>query len=1276
MRLHYPPELPISAKREQIVQAIRNHQALVIAGDTGSGKTTQLPKMCLEAGLGAKKGIIGCTQPRRIAAVAVAERVAEELGEAGIAGYKIRFQDHTSPATRIKFMTDGILLAESRGDRLLSAYDVLIIDEAHERSLNIDFLLGYLKQLLSRRPELKLIISSATIDTDKFSDHFKAPVIKVSGRNHPVTIEYVDEVLDETAQSCVDLAVRETIRLARRPEPGDILVFMPTERDIHDTMDGLHHQLDNHEIMPLFGRLQGRDQRKIFKPSPRRKIIVATNVAETSITVPGVRYVVDTGLARLARYNVRARTTSLHVTRISRASCDQRAGRCGRTGPGICVRLYSKEDYLSRSEYTLPEIQRSNLAEVILQMISLRLGDPRKFPFIDPPSPRAVNEGYTILRELGALDAKNQLTSRGKLMAKLPLDPCISRIIIEGESLGALREIEVIAAALSIMDPRIRPAEQLDKAKAAHLRFLHPKSDFLTLLNIWDRFHHTGEKTGSMSRLRKFCKANFLSWQRMREWMDVHAQIRRILKEQQGFRENREDASYEAVHQALVAGFLRNIARKKNNGEDASDNNKPETKTRVKTKTKTKTKNIYQAAGGREVMLFPGSTLYNRGGEWIVAADFVATSRLFARTAANINVDWLERLGGELCRRSWSDPHWEKKPGQVIAFEKVTLFGLVLTAARKVAYGRISRKKREEARQIFIQEALVSGRLGGNYSFLKHNLALCQQITAVEERVRRRGIMVDEQVLYDFYDQRLPAWVHDRFTLNRFLRQNRNRDDRFLRMCEKDICHGVPEEQELYLFPETMQTGQGPLTLHYRFEPGHEADGVTVDIPVQCVAQLRPEIFEWLVPGLLPDKILHLLKGLPKRLRRLLVPLPQAVDRILDGVTLYRGSLYPAIEKALLKQYHVTVKRTDWQTSSLPIHLRMRYRLLDSRGKTMTTSRSFQEILAAANGQPQHSAKTTPGSKVSLPERENIRTWDFDGIPAQIPIHDSQGKLAELYFPTLFIDEARQCLTLRCIKDREKSREQNRSGLRFLYSLQFPGEMKLVRRECKVAFTTHSGSWIALGIKGTERKNREALEGFLLDGVFGVTTSDLPDREQFERTVTRVREKGLFRSLKPLLDEVLLLIRVRREVQAEIHSWGERARRQRHFVQERFDAWFQEVDRLLPPDFLHTLVYNDIIHTNRYLRALSLRIQRAEQDPAKDEQKARHLARALHRLDHLPPAGHRSGACEQLIREYRQMVEEFKVAVFAPELGTAMPVSEKRLARKWQKLEETCHRVE
>ena len=675
-------------------------------------------------------------------------------------------------------------------------------------------------------------------------------------------------------------------------------------------------------------------------------------------------------------------------------------------------------------------------------------------------------------------------------------------------------------------------------------------------------------------------------------------------------------------------------------------------------------------------MLFPGSTLYNRGGEWIVAADFVATSRLFARTAANIDVDWLERLGGELCRRSWSDPHWEKKPGQVIAFEKVTLFGLVLTAGRKVAYGRISKETRQEAREIFIREALVDGRLGGNYPFLKHNLALCLRVAAVEERIRRRGIMVDEQVLYDFYDQRLPAGVHDRFTLNRFLKQRRKGDDRFLRMREEDICQGLPEEQELYLFPEILEAGPGPLRLHYRFQPGHEADGVTVDIPVQYVAQIRPELFEWLVPGLLPDKILHLLKGLPKRLRRLLVPLPHAVDRILDGVTLYRGSLYPVMEKALLRQYHVTITRTDWQTSSLPPHLRMRYRLLDREGKTMGTSRSFQEILALANNLPHRSGKTAHDHRVSLPRREEIRTWDFDGIPAQIPVLDSHGNLADLYFPTLFIDETRQCLTLRCIRDRKKSRELNRLGLRFLYSLQFPGEMKLVRRECKAAFTTHSGSWIALGIKGTARENREALEGFLLDGVFDLTTSELPDREQFEHTVTRVREKGLFRSLQPLLGEVLELIRVRREVLAEIRSWGERARRQRHFVQERFDAWYREVDRLLPPDFLHTMVYGDIIHTRRYLRALSLRVQRAEQAPAKDEQKARRLARALHRLDHLPPAGHRSEACKQFIREYRQMVEEFKVAVFAPELGTAMPVSEKRLARKWQKLEEICCRVE
>ncbi|HER63655.1 MAG TPA: ATP-dependent RNA helicase HrpA, partial [Desulfobacteraceae bacterium] len=849
MRLSYPAELPISARKDDIVRAVRDHRVVVIAGDTGSGKTTQIPKMCLEAGRGGNR-LIGCTQPRRIAAVSVAERVAEELQNSGIVGYKIRFRDRTDRQTRIKFMTDGILLAETRSDRNLKRYDTIIIDEAHERSLNIDFLLGYLKTLIAKRPDLKLVIASATLDTEKFSAHFGgAPIINVSGRTYPIRTEYIEAGSPDQPDSgsYVEQAVSEAVNLGESSPSGDILIFMPTERDILDCTEMLEGRLEKQAlVLPLFGRLHARDQRKIFRPARRRKIIVATNIAETSLTVPGVRYVIDSGLARISRYNPRARTTSLQVSRISRASCDQRAGRCGRTGPGHCIRLYSEEDYQTREEFTQPEIQRSNLAEVILQMINLQLGDPRDFPFIDPPSVNSIRDGYKALRELGALTIEGTLTEKGKIMAGLPLDPCISRIIIEAAENASLREIKVIAAGLSVQDPRIRPLEKEAKADEKHLLFAHKQSDFLGLLNIWHGYQSMAGKIGSKSKLKKFCAANYLSWQRMREWQDIHDQINHLLKGNRRFHDNTEPASYEAVHLSLLSGFLRNIGQKKE-------------------------KNIYTISGGREVMIFPGSSLFNRGGQWIVSTSFMETGRLYAMNVASIDVRWLEKIGGDLCRRSWSDPHWEKRTGRVVALEKVTLFGLVIVAGRKVNYAGTSASGAREAREIFLQQALVGNELGGSYPFFQHNRALLERLGELEHRTRRRDILVDDAAIHAFYDKRLGP-VHDRHTLNREIRKQGG--DRFLWMTEEDIVQATVEADELYRFPQSLKAGGHAIRLQYCFEPGHEEDGITADIPVSLTDHFEPVVFEWLVPGLLEEKITALLKGLPKQLRRRFVPLP------------------------------------------------------------------------------------------------------------------------------------------------------------------------------------------------------------------------------------------------------------------------------------------------------------------------------------------------------------------------------------------------------------------
>ncbi len=1254
MNLNYPEQLPICGRRADIVAALQQHQVVVIAGDTGSGKTTQLPKMCIEAGL-VRQGIIGCTQPRRIAAISVADRVREELAEPDLVGYKIRFHDRTGRRTKIKFMTDGILLAETRSDRKLSRYDAIIIDEAHERSLNIDFLLGYLHQLLAVRKELKLIISSATIDTEKFSRHFNnAPIIEVSGRTYPVTYRYQSAATADSADSdrnIVEQAAAETISLAETPGGGDILVFMPTERDITDTVALVRKKLHSPAlVLPLFGRLQGSDQRKIFQPSRLRKIIIATNVAETSITVPGIHAVVDTGLARIARYNIRAGTTSLPVSRVSRASCDQRAGRCGRTGPGTCIRLFSEEDYLSRPEFILPEILRSNLAEVILQMISLKLGDPRKFPFIDSPAPRAINDGYRILRELGAITADNHLSSRGRIMAGLPLDPRISRMIIEGAELGALREITIIAAVLAIQDPRIRPADKIEQARQAHRKFNQPGSDVITFVNLWDSCKEGMQGKHPAAGLRKFCTTNFCSWQRMREWFDIHDQILRIIGQHKGFTLNTEPAAPAAVHQALTSGFLRNIGMRKK-------------------------KNTYQISGNREAVLFPGSGLYNKGGQWIVATDFTHTSQLFARVVANIDAAWLEKLAGDLCKRSWSDPHWQKKAGQVTALEKVSLFGLILTAGRRVNYGRINKQSGAEARDIFIRQALLEGALGGSYPFLQHNLDLSGRFADMEERLRRRGIMMDEQVLYDFYDQRL-GLVYDRFTLNRFLKEKKT--DRFLWMEEDDICQALPDSDELYRFPDSLQTGQGPLKLHYRFEPGHEKDGVTVDIPLQYVPALSPALFEWLVPGLLEEKIFFLLKGLPKRLRKLFVPLPDAVDRILDGLDLYHGSLYPALEQIITRQFQVTINRADWQLNSLPPYLRMCFRLCDERGKTLHCSRSFHELGS-------YSARTDqslPGKNKTrqpdrLPERSGITDWDYSPAPRPLPMVDSRQQITNIFYPALIADEQSRSLSLQYINDHKEAQRRNRSGLRFLYSLQFPREVKAIKKECKAAVAGHSASWISLGMKATAAQIKDSLAHCVLDGLFNISTTDeLPDRAEVETVINELKKKGVLKLAHNCLDQILDLLTVRRQTQLLLTKSRQRSTRSRCYDQKRYDDYQSLLEELLPADFLTSFSANEAAEKKRYLQALSLRIERAEHSPAKDAGKAARIHPFLNRLKQIDKRKQLPPGCREEIAVYRRMLEEFKVSIFAPELGTAIPISEKRLNRQWQQLENNCRSME
>ncbi len=1233
----YPEELPISAAREEIVAAIRANRVVIIAGDTGCGKSTQLPKMCLEAGQGSKR-LIGCTQPRRLAATSVSLRVAEELGEAAnLVGCKIRFSDRTTPETRIKFMTDGILLAETRRDRELSAYDTIIIDEAHERSLNIDFLLGILRRLLQRRHDLKVIITSATIDTARFAEAFdNAPVILVAGRAWPVEVRYRPPAEGEDESGVVEQAVAAILDLHRHEGGGDLLVFMPTERDIRETVEGVEKGLagdparSEATVLPLFGRLSGRDQNRIFGQVQGRKIVVATNVAETSLTVPGIRFVIDSGLARISIYNPRARTSKLPVRPVSRASADQRKGRCGRTGPGICVRLYSEEDYLGRDEFTRPEIQRADLAEVILRMIFLRLGDPVRFPFLDPPMPRAIRDGYQLLLELGAIEMDRdresaKLTGKGKVMAQLPLDPRIARMIIEARDRDALTEVCVIGAALSIPDPRIRPAEREKEADTAHAAFGVTGSDFLSFLAIWD----TVGQLPSQSRLRRFCRDNFLSWQRLREWRDIHEQLTGILARQSGFRFNQAPAHPNAIHQAVLAGSLRHLGLRK-------------------------AKNIYQGAHDREMVIFPGSNLYNKAGKWIMAAEVVETSRLFARGVANIEVEWIEPLARHLCRYSWSEPHWEKKRGQVVAFENVTLFGLLIEARRRVNFGRVNPV---EARQIMIQQGLVEGELGEELPFLAHNQTLIAGLEEMEDRVRQRDILVDEATIYEFYETRLPPEINDRTGLKKFLKQQGT--DSVLRMKESDILQSPPEPERLADYPEVLTFNGLTLHLSYRFEPGTEEDGVTVHLPVEILPQLDPASFDWLVPGLLAEKVLFLLKGLPKGLRRPLVPVPEAARQLTAELVFGAGNLLAGLQSLLLKRYQVRVSRRDWPLANLPDHLRMRYSLEDRQGKALKVSRDFSQLAVTAP-----TGKTGGGLLAELRhqwERDTIVDWDFTGLPDRLPLQDKEGRLQGFAFPGLEKGEG-DFVRLRLFSAEAERRRATCRGLLVLYGNRFQNFKGL-----KKDFSLGKEHWALLdGLGSLEELNRCLLE-FILVELFSTRTGLIPGREEFEATVARVKEPGLYRLGRELFDQVVGVLRERRTVLDLLYRYETASGKS---GLEKFADCRRHLGQLLPPDFLSSFDGRRLRNSQRYLQALGRRVERAHADPIRDRARAAQLLVHEERLQSLAARPLYTEEQRQLVEDYREMLEEFRVSLFAQEIKTLYPVSEKRMLAKWAEIRE------
>ena len=1234
-RLNYPADLPISAHREAIIQAIREHRVIIVAGETGSGKSTQLPKLCLEAGRG-QQGRIGCTQPRRIAALSLANRVAEEMGGecGGLVGYKIRFNSRTGPATRIKFMTDGVLLAETQRDHLLRGYDTIIVDEAHERSLNVDFLLGLLQHLVAQRADLKVIITSATLDTEKFAARFHgAPVIQVPGRTFPVEVIYQPEDTEQEEAgeaSHIERAAKAVRFIRRRDRTGDILIFMPTERDIRETVELLSKvaDVDGHAtapplVLPLFGRLSRAEQQRIFQPANRQKIVVATNIAETSLTVPGIRYVIDSGLARITMYNPRARTTKMPVMPISRASADQRKGRCGRIGPGTCIRLYTEKDYAGRPQFTVPEILRANLAEVILRMLVLELGDPAAFPFIDPPAARAIRDGHALLVELGAVDRQGRLTKQGRLMARLPLDPQISRMILAARDENGLAELIVIAAALSIQDPRVRPSGKEAEADAAHAVFAAPNSDFLGLLNLWRHYQAALTRGASRGRARKFCHANFLAYQRMREWEDIHGQITAILAEEKGFALNQEPAGPDAIHRSILSGSLRSIAMRK-------------------------AKNIYLGGQGKELMIFPGSALFNRAGHWIMAAELVETTRLYARMVATIRPEWIEPLAGELCRSTYAAPHWEKNRGQVVALQKVSLFGLTIVQGRRVNFGPIDPRA---ARAIFIQSALVEGELRGDFDFLRRNQELLARLRDMEDRVRQRTIVVDDQVLFDFYDQRLESGVFDQAGLRRFIK--RRHGDGSLVMDEADVSRQVVEPERLEQFPASLECGELRIPLAYAFAPGSEADGVSALIPSAGLAGMRSDSFEWLVPGLLTEKVIFLLKSLPKALRRQLVPLPQAAERLCQALTPGQGSLYQALERELARQYGVRVAPEHWTTVELPDHLRMRYCLVDGDGKPVQASRVLGDLWHG--GQKSAAAGEGMLALQKKWERQGIEAWDFAGLPEKLPVTDQQGNPTGFCYPAL-APEGNGTVAIKLCSSPGEGRKLTRQGLALLYSRYFANQLKMAWKD----FSIRRLPWFLCEGLGGQAEMDVDFQALVLREIFPVRAGMIPDRQIFEAEVEKLKTAGVYSLVKSVADLVVTALSARRETMALLAKYEKSGRN---------GPWLQKirarVDEILPANFLAVFDRQRLAVVPRYLRALHIRLERGSIDPAKDNAREAQLAPHVERLARCVEIDRPSEELAGLCEEYRVMVEEFRISLFAQEIKTAFPISVKRLEEKW-----------
>ena len=1290
-RIEFPPELPISARADEITAAIAENQVVILAGETGSGKTTQIPKMCLAAGRG-QRGRIACTQPRRVAALSISRRVAEELNvEWGReVGCKIRFNDQTTPATVIKFLTDGMLLAEVQGDPLLRDYDTVIIDEAHERSLNIDFLLGHLRTLRFKRPELKIIITSATIDTEAFSAAFDgAPIIKVEGRTYPVEVIYApldgfgsdydendenEEKSDAAAVASakaealhyIDGAVEAVERIAHESERGDVLVFLPSERDIREVGDLLEgRRLRDCEIVPLFGRLSNVEQQRVFAPTQRRKVVLATNIAETSLTIPGIRFVVDTGLARVSRYTAAARTRRLPIEPISQSSADQRKGRSGRVAEGVCIRLYSEKDFLERPRFTEPEIRRANLADVILRLKAFGLGDIERFPFINPPAPKAIRSGYVLLEEIGALateetgDLVRPLTPVGRELARLPVDPTVGRMILQARTEKALREVLVIAAGLSIQDPRDRPMDKQQAADAAHRRFAHPDSDFLTLLNIWEAFHDEFERL-TQAKLRRFCRDHFLSYTRLREWRDVHAQLLDTLREREAFRMSsiydgtREHAErnpdqplafgtpgYRAIHRSILSGLLGNIAQlDEDNGG-------------------------YKATNDRRVGLFPGSILFRREEpkrgkpdpaaapkkgpktpRWIMAAEMMETTRLYARTCARLDPLWALDLGAHVVRVAHSEPFWNEEAGRVMVKQRTRLYGLELES-RAVGYGKINPV---HATEIFIREALVNDTVVFPLDCLMHNRAVRAKIENALTRTRDTGYLNLDEAIYRFYAARLvteenPQHISSVAELVDLVRERRGAEPDFLMLEPEDLRDPETLQHDAVAFPEALPLANSALPLAYSYKPGQADDGVTLDVNVRDAATLTVAALDWAVPGHLEAKVEHYLRALPKELRRAFVPLNETAKKFVgwvaarDRLTDRRETLTEALAAELRERFRLGVQAKIWDDKPLPDHLRVRVRVVNDNGVELCASRELAEIHAALQQRGREATVAVAKAEPEVWRRARAQwekppqtTWTFGDIPPRVRVSEQAGVPVEA-FPALVVENGG--VALRLARTPEEAQAATARGLSALLESHVRYELGWLERDLKALRELGALLATLVPLVDLQAHALGSIRTWVCDAkrVSALTTA------AFGAAVDRAKMdlRGLVPRYVEQLREILTL-----RLALEVHATP-------------YAGLAADLAALLPADFVRTTPYAQLAHFPRYLKAMKQRADRWRQNPVKDTERARQLAPYV------------AAAAKLRDREeggaFRWWVEEFRVSLFAQELGTAEPVSAVKLDR-------------